>query len=366
MTNWLKSGLRVAGERLRADTPLFGAIALYTALGIVFMMANSATQSAAYAIYVGKWVMLFLFFFPLMSIILTGAWVVHRFDARRNLAYRRAFSARYVGHLLGGTVLAFAILPMQGTFTSVKNAMFAWQGAFRFDQVQADIDKLLHFGVDPWRLVEPLVANGLLRSATEFNYSVIWFVLCFSLLYFVMTSPKADGVRSRYVAMFLLVWAVIGNVLAALFLSAGPAYYGLVTGDEARFAGLLAHLADGAGVEGSVAAYQDYLWQLHSAGLSGFGSGISAFPSVHVGLIAMNMMFAFEINRKLGIAFAVYTLYVMASSVALGWHYAIDGYVSVVVVAVMHVALGRSAAWYSGQRARLPQHSPDHEAATIA
>lgn len=85
--------------------------------------------------------------------------------------------------------------------------------------------------------------------------------------------------------------------------------------------------------------FQSYLWSLHAHSTSGFGSGISAFPSVHVGLIALNAFFAAEVSRKLGIIAFCYTAFVMASSVYLGWHYAVDGYASLLVVGVGHFAL---------------------------
>ncbi|WP_431319910.1 phosphatase PAP2 family protein [Rhizobium sp. YTU87027] len=67
--------------------------------------------------------------------------------------------------------------------------------------------------------------------------------------------------------------------------------------------------------------------------------GHLAFPSVHVGLIALNAFFAAEVSRRLGIIAFSYTAFVIASSVYLGWHYAIDGYASLLVVGLGHFAL---------------------------
>ncbi|MCP4182981.1 MAG: hypothetical protein GY761_06650, partial [Hyphomicrobiales bacterium] len=70
----------------------------------------------------------------------------------------------------------------------------------------------------------------------------------------------------------------------------------------------------------------------YRTGNSGRGVGISAFPSVHVGLITLNALFAREIFPRLaGLAFA-YVGIILVSSVYLGWHYAIDGYVAIFVV----------------------------------
>ena len=66
--------------------------------------------------------------------------------------------------------------------------------------------------------------------AVEWNYSIVFFTGSFGLLFFVATSPLAARVRTRFIFCFMLVWVILGNVLAGLFMSAGPAFYGRVDG----------------------------------------------------------------------------------------------------------------------------------------
>ncbi|MNI64247.1 PAP2 superfamily protein [compost metagenome] len=89
----------------------------------------------------------------------------------------------------------------------------------------------------------------------------------------------------------------------------------------------------------SAAEYQTYLWALHESGSAGFGSGISAFPSIHVGLITLNALFLNGYSRRLGVVAFAYVAFIQISSVYLGWHYAIDGYVSMTVVVAAYYAL---------------------------
>jgi membrane-associated phospholipid phosphatase len=131
-------------------------------------------------------------------------------------------------------------------------------------------------------------------------------------------------------------------VLAGQFLSAGPAFHGYVTGDEARFAEQLQFLARDVGLPNSTASYQTYLWDLHVAGQPGFASGISAFPSVHVGIATLNALFLYEYSRRLGYAAFAYAALIIASSVYLGWHYAVDGYAAVAIVLAIHLALRKA------------------------
>lgn len=326
---------------IRADAPFYLAILIYTVCALLLLDLLGAREQAAYAIYVKRWALLFLFVMPAIALSLDAIRLVHRFDTRRRLAARRVFSTNRLARLFAGIALLMAMVLFQGSFTSIKNVLPLMQGGFPHDAAQADIDRWLHFGADPWQWLYALGENAVMRAVVEWNYNVLWFVISFGALFFVVTSPRAADIRNRYIAMFILTWVVLGNVLAGLFLSAGPAFYGAVTGDEARFAAQLAFLAGNEGSSHSAAAYQAYLWSLYESGRAGFGSGISAFPSVHVGLIALNAFFLADHSRRWGALAFAYLAFIVASSVYLGWHYAIDGYVSIAVVAAFHFALKR-------------------------
>jgi small basic protein len=329
----------VGATMIRADAPLYAFILLYTAFGVGYLDWTAKWDAAAYATYVGHWLVLFAVTLPVLALIVDFALLLHRFERRRRLAARYVFSSHRIGSLLAGMALLQGMVLFQGTFTTVKNLLPVTQSGFPYDRIQADIDKALHFGVDPWRWLNSFAAYDWVRIAVEWNYSVLFFALCFGGLFFMATSPAARAVRMRYLFEFMLVWIVVGNLLAGLFLSAGPAFYGLVTGDEARFGEQLQFLARGLGSPDSSAGFQAYLWELHISGKAGLASGISAFPSVHVALIAMNALFLRDHDRRLGLAGFAYTGLIMASSVYLGWHYAIDGYVAVMVVVGIHFAL---------------------------
>ena len=337
----MRVALREAVRLVRADAPFYAVILAYTAIGFALLAATGAQDRATYAIYFVRWTVVFALLFPAIALLLRYGMVIHRFDRRRSLALRRAFSPARNAHFAAGVVLLLAMVFFQGTFTSIKNAMPVWRGGFPHDRVQADLDRWLHFGVDPWRWLQPIGDSHIIRIALEWNYNTAWFVLCFGALFVVATSSAAKAIRSRYLVCFMLVWVLCGNVLAVFFLSAGPAFYGAVTGDEMRFAEQLAFLSAGAGGANSAASYQHYLWTLHAAGQPGFGSGISAFPSVHVALVAMNAFFIAEHSRRLGIIAFAYLALIVASSVYLAWHYAIDGYVSIAVVAAVHFTARR-------------------------
>ena len=71
------------------------------------------------------------------------------------------------------------------------------------------------------------------------------------------------------------------------------------------------------------------------------GSGISAFPSVHLSMATLWTIVAFRMSARLGWAALVFLLVILVGSVALGWHYAIDGYASIVVTLLLWKTVGR-------------------------
>jgi hypothetical protein len=336
--NWLSDFLTVVTERVRSDIWLYAGVGIYTIIGLVMMIATGHLQLDIYGSYLLQFTQDFLIFLPLVAVTFDLAFVRIRFGRRQNLAGLRMFSPQRIGHLLAGMLLMMSVAVFQGTFTSIKNLMPVLRGGFLYDRAQANFDHWLWFGVQPWKVLYALTGTPLVLQVVEWNYGILWFIICFGALFFASTSPKAKNVRTRYFVMFMLVWIVCGNVLASIFISAGPVFYAGVTGNAARFAQQQAFLATSPSSY-SAFVYEKYLWALHQNGMSGFGSGISAFPSVHVGVAAMNAFFAAEISRKIGtIAFA-YLGFIAFSSIFLGWHYSVDGLTSFLVVGVMHFLL---------------------------
>ncbi|MBW9115377.1 phosphatase PAP2 family protein [Rhizobium cauense] len=338
LRGWIFELLLHVRARLRADCWLYLAIAIYSVIGIALLGTYGHAEMASFGKYLEQWTYLFLFFMPLMAVIFDYAWVLLRFNGKQSLAKRRTFSPHRLAHLFSGMLLLMALMIFQGMFTSIKNLLPLMRGGFLYDEWLARIDALLAFGFDPWKILVPIARHDVIVKIVDWNYSVLWFVVCFGTLFYVATSPRAAPVRVRYVGMFMFVWVVCGNIFAGIFISAGPVFYGAVTGDSQRFAELLDFLASPDGPT-TANMIQRYLWSLHEHGGAGLGSGVSAFPSVHVGLIALNAFFAAEVSRRLGIIAFGYTALVMASSVFLGWHYLIDGYASLLVVGLGHFAL---------------------------
>lgn len=336
--NFLANLLSRIFEVVRNDLPLYTFIACYTLIAFLIASAHEANHLLSHHLYFSQWTVMFLLLMPTIALLSEALYIIHRFNSKRRLAFSRMFSVHRMACLVSGMALLMGLMIFQGSFTSIKNILPIMHDGFPFDRVQADIDRLIHFGVDPWYPLVTWGGSDTIRSVVEWNYNVLWFILCFGGLFYVVTSPRARAVRTRYVVMFMSTWAICGNLVAGLFLSAGPAFYGAVTGDPDRFAELTAFLAQSTTGASSASNFQAYLWERYESGTAGFGSGISAFPSVHVALIVMNALFLFDKSKRLGSLAFLYCGFIVLSSVYLGWHYAIDGYVSILVVVAMHQA----------------------------
>jgi hypothetical protein len=279
--------------------------------------------------------------------------IVHRLPTRRArlMALRRAVTRRHIQPFATGLVLLAGTMIFQGAFTSIKTALPLWNGGFPYDGLHAGIDRAVHFGTDPWRYLYATAGNGWVRVLVEWNYNQGWFIFCYATLFFVAVSARASALRTRYFVTYMLVWIVVGNIIAGVALSAGPAFYGAVTGDTGRFGEQLAFLASGDGGKHSVAYLQAYLWKLYETGNAGFGSGISAFPSMHVSLVTLNALFIAEAGRHWGYLAFAYMVLVLMSSVYLAWHYAIDGYAAIVLTVAIY-AIVRHAMYRAKGRLR--------------
>ena len=116
-----------------------------------------------------------------------------------------------------------------------------------------------------------------------------------------------------------------------VFMAAGPIYVQRLTGDT-RFAPLSDRLFGLTDPDIPAWRLPDLLWNAYAKGEPFLGSGISAFPSMHVALSTLIFLLARGTNRWLGWMGLAYLAFTLIGSVHLGWHYALDGYASILLV----------------------------------
>jgi hypothetical protein len=235
-------------------------------------------------------------------------------------------------------VLLFDVIILKGTFTSVKNMLpdmtgFRWDGAF------ASADAWLAGGADPWTRLQPFLGHHLVTRAIQLVYAAGWMLAVCSIPTLVGASRRASPIRARFFLTYIFCWVAMGNVMAGVFMSAGPAFFGEATGDVARFAAQMDYLSFSRGMEHSSFDYQYTLWQLHLLDRVELGTGISAFPSLHVAMATLFFLTGLRINRIAAFASGAFLAIIMLGSVHLAWHYAVDGLASMVLVTLVWFAI---------------------------
>ena len=333
----------LASRELHDDRFIYGLILFYLFVANVILLPAGHFFANIYIDYLISLAVLDILALPALVVagLLLRSLIA---DPRHPMAWFLAcFDRKRIARILAGFVLLLAFVPFMATFTAMKS--FIGLDGFTADVPLADIDRWLHFGVDP-----AVFLHGIINYAAVWRFFAViygpgWMLWVNGFVFWMAVASPRPGIRQRFFIGYVFAWSVLGNFVAWLAISAGPAFFAEVTGDASRFASVLAtidahELPTGDGIRN----IQAYLWDLHISKSSGFGMGISAFPSLHVAMVMLCALAAFEIDRVLAVAGVAIVAFTEMGSVLFGWHYAIDGYFSIAVMTALWMGIRRSSA----------------------
>jgi PAP2 superfamily len=226
-----------------------------------------------------------------------------------------------------GLPIFIAFIFFFSTFTSMK-FLIPDIKPFEWDTYFMKADLALHLGLDPWRILQPVLGYPVITRIISFIY-ILWLPAFFFVLYWQLFRFKDHELRMRFFYTFILTWAINGTFLAIFFSSAGPCFFEKVTGAD-YYAQLMDYLRATNETYQIYSVYtQDLLWRNHVDKAQLLGGGISAFPSVHVSTVFLFVLMARNIDRLRLWIFGAFFLVILLGSIHLGWHYAVDGYFSI-------------------------------------
>jgi hypothetical protein len=334
----LAESVRAVLAEARTDRWLYAIIAAYLLGGWAVAVAVGRGQFFLPWIYLPIWLKGMASYLAVFLLVADLPRAIKDNPGSPLSAFAARVKQRVTPRFFAGLMLFTAAGVFTGVFTCMKSLLNDVVG-FHADVMMANLDAAIHGGVDPWKLIHPLLGHHWVTRGVQHLYLSGWTVFLLTFTGAAAMSAKLAPLRIRFFVTYFLTWILLGNFTAAAFMSGGPVYYAELTG-SARFAGLMDYLSFSEGMVNSSVAVRELLWSLHSQRDVQLGTGISAFPSLHVAMVTLFALTAFHIDRRLGWLMVAFAVVIQLGSVHLGWHYAVDGYASALAVAGLWFGVG--------------------------
>ena len=313
----------------------FGIGYLLIAILIAFLVRDNAAEAVSekVRIIISAIPMLLFIAFTLVSMGLVGSAIYQTKTPKETIVHALLASIGtacfQAGFLVIKTSLPF-VLPFFADPTFVK------------------IDKVLHLGADPWVISHSWGQHLPLEWLAGF-YLHGWLTIAIILPIALATLDSDEARVKRILILYASAWIIIGNLLALAGLSVGPIFFDRFYGGD-YFADLPgSFLPIGPNMQ-VIRNAQESLWILYTHFGQSQGTGISAFPSVHVSVATLVGIYLYERSAYLLPFAVIWVAAILYMSVYTGYHYAIDGYASIAFIVGLWLYLRRrdkKAARYS-------------------
>ena len=327
---------RILVSAMREDLALLLIIGVYyLAIRIMFFLYDLPFPPASNFLKSG------IFYICSIIIIVGGGFILALLRDRppSPFAFVAIFSERYRIR----ERLALALPALTGTalflpiFSAAKSAI-PYINEFSYDQTFINMDVAIH-GDHAWKLIQPYIGYPIVTFLIAMCYH-IWILLLYTGVPLVSGWIENKNLRQRFLLSYTLCWIIIGTLMATMLSSAGPCFVEYFHGYK-TFKPLMDYLYEVDSVYhlNALEVQQALLrWREHDE--YGLGRGITAMPSMHVSIAFLFALLGFKLSRGLGFCLAAFLLVIMIGSVHLGYHYAVDGYASIVLTAGIWIAVG--------------------------
>ena len=204
-------------------------------------------------------------------------------------------------------------------------------------------DRLIHFGMAPWQWLQPVLGHPDVTMLMDMLYYV-WIPFVTGLVYWQAWSVDRRAAHALLPDVHRRLDPARARCWRRCCRRPGPASTRPSPARPSPYAPLMAYLHGGGPDTHPLISLevQGILLHEYQIGHVSPWNAISAMPSIHVAMPVVFTMLAWQTDRLLGAAFAVFGVIVFLGSVHLGWHYAVDGYVSVLTM----IAVWRLTGWF--------------------
>jgi hypothetical protein len=233
------------------------------------------------------------------------------------------------------TVVPILVLPPFLASHTTFKVMLDHLAPYNADAGLARLDGFI--GLQPWQLTHALI--GPLGTLVLDRIYFSWVIVVYVMLLAVLFLPGLSRQRPQVLLTFVATWIILGTLIALLVPSVGPCYYGKVS-SLSPYTPLMDRLATISESHHLMAlGVQSRLWVEHTRDAVGFGSGVSAMPSMHVAIATITAL----LLRRLGYGWLgwLWLASIWIGSIHLGWHYASDGIVAALVTALIWKVVDR-------------------------
>lgn len=322
---------------LRENAPYVAAVAAYVIPGaIVLGLLGHPVPYSVQEIYRQPVVLTGVYLAGLLFWAIARDVVLARRDPWAKATWKALFERRLGWRRATGTLIVLATLP------AVLDVMLGFRQSltfikpFTYDVAFMHLDAALHGGVQPWRLLQPVLGHPLMTVIVDRTYVYAWFLFMWTGTIWQAVHGR-EPVRLQFLLSFVLSWALLGTVAAVSLSSAGPAFFGNVASGPDPYVPLMAYLHSvNDWVPLHALANQERLWQTYR-----HWGGITAMPSMHLAITTIVALTAIRSHRRLAWIAVPWWLMMMLGSIHLGWHYAIDSYAGTLAAAAIWWLCGR-------------------------
>jgi len=337
----------LAKEQIRAHALLVTSCILYFC--IAFVVSTKLGKSFGFSAW-PYLEMIFVIMVPLTFMASLIAVFFYMALVKRPKHLTRAFIDFYKPFIIAPQRWAKAIpaiaVMMLGfmAFTEMKSVIpllnpYGWDVAFM------ELDRVLHFGQDPWRLLQPLFGSTTPTVVLNFVYN-LWFFVMFGFWLSSGWTKNDNGWERQFLLSFIWCWIIGGTILATIFSSMGPAFYDLVNAPTNPYAAQMAFLGSVNESHEVLALGAQDMLRVGYLNPSNDGlSGISAMPSLHNATSTLFMLAAYRIHKKFGHVMLAFLMCIILGSVHLAWHYAIDAYLGIIIAVIIWKISGIALRW---------------------